>query len=94
MAGILPEFHSLVTRTKPWNFLRTGYDFQADLDGNSVSLSDQKYRDKVVLVTLSGNRCTKDTYRFSGPATGQRYFTLVTEFNALMDELLTEDTGR
>jgi peroxiredoxin len=31
---------------------------------------------------------------FSGPATGQRYLKFVAEFNALMDELLDEDTDR
>ena len=42
-------------------YLKEGYDSLAftfpDLGGRSVSLSDQKYRGKVVLVTLTGSWC-------------------------------------
>lgn len=50
----LPDAYSLT-------YLKDGYDRMEfsfpDLDGNPVALSDQKYRDKVVLVTLSGTWC-------------------------------------
>ena len=50
----LPDPYSLT-------FLKPGYDSLAftfpDLGGNPVSLSDEKYRGKVVLVTLSGTWC-------------------------------------
>ena len=42
-------------------YLKDGYDRLEfsfpDLDGNPVALSDQQYKDKVVLVTLSGTWC-------------------------------------
>jgi len=50
----LPDAYSLT-------FLKDGYDrieFNfPDLDGNPVALTDEKYRDRVVLVTLSGSWC-------------------------------------
>jgi len=50
----LPDAYSLT-------YLKDGYDrvdFSfPDLNGNPVALSDEKYRDKVVLVTLSGSWC-------------------------------------
>lgn len=50
----LPDAYSLT-------YLKDGYDqieFSfPDLDGNPTALSDKKYRDKVVLVTLSGTWC-------------------------------------
>ncbi len=50
----LPDAYSLT-------YLKQGYDrieFSfPDLDGQPVSLADEKYRDKVVLVTLSGTWC-------------------------------------
>ncbi len=53
-AAQLPDVYSLT-------WLKEGYqkiEFSfPDLDGNPVALSDDKYRDKVVLVTLSGTWC-------------------------------------
>lgn len=53
-AAKLPDAYSLT-------YLKEGYDHIAfsfpDLDGNTVALTDEKYRDKVVLVTLSGTWC-------------------------------------
>jgi peroxiredoxin len=50
----LPDSYSLT-------YLKEGYDSLEfsfpDLDGKATSLSDDKYRDKVVLVTLSGSWC-------------------------------------
>lgn len=50
----LPDAYSLT-------YLKDGYDHLEfnfpDLDGNPVALSDEKFRDKVVLVTLSGTWC-------------------------------------
>lgn len=50
----LPDAYSLT-------FLKPGHDRVAftfpDLDGNPVSLDDEKYRGKVVLVTLGGSWC-------------------------------------
>lgn len=50
----LPDAYSLT-------YLKDGYDrieFSfPDLDGNPVGLTDKKYQDKVVLVTLSGTWC-------------------------------------
>jgi peroxiredoxin len=50
----LPDAYSLT-------YLKEGYDriefSLPDLDGQQVSLADNKYRDKVVLVTLSGTWC-------------------------------------
>jgi len=50
----LPDAYSLT-------YLKEGYDQIAfsfpDLDGSTVALADEKYRDKVVLVTLSGTWC-------------------------------------
>jgi len=50
----LPDAYSLT-------YLKEGYDHIEfsfpDLDGNPVALTDEKYRGKVVLVTLSGTWC-------------------------------------
>jgi peroxiredoxin len=50
----LPDAYSLT-------YLKDGYDRLAftfpDLDGRPVSLDDEKFRDKVVLVTLAGTWC-------------------------------------
>ncbi|MBW3468888.1 peroxiredoxin family protein [Arthrospiribacter ruber] len=62
----LPDAYSL-------SYLKDGYDkldFSfPDLEGNPVSLSDPKYKDKVVLVQLFGTWCPNcmDETRFLGP---------------------------
>jgi len=63
---VLPDAYS---RT----FLKPGYDrfeFEfPDLDGNLVTLADEKYRDKVVLVTIAGTWCPNcnDEARYLAP---------------------------
>jgi len=86
---VLPDAYS---RT----FLKPGYDrfeFEfPDLEGNLVSLDDEKYRDKVVLVTISGTWCPNcnDEARYLAPF-HKRYRDRGLEIVALMYEHF-EDT--
>jgi thiol-disulfide isomerase/thioredoxin len=56
-----PDYDARLPDPYSLTWIKEGYDGLSftfpDLDGRPVSLSDEKYRDKVVLVTLSGTWC-------------------------------------
>ena len=105
MAGILPEFRSLVTKTKPWGLtlIVTGFgpgeirNKQRNWPGCLLTWPlnfIKEYWHAIADIHRPRRSCTKIHTGFSGPATGHRYLKFVAEFNALMDELLDEDTDR